>query len=142
MCRRFRVEVLFHAPMSAPLCGDDDTNYLREVILWGDDTPWVFARSIIPAALNNGELLDLGEQPLGQRIFNDERFVRSQFEMCQVNSEALCKQLPAKVTAAVKRSKCANVGPLFGRRSAFHFLEHRLSVAEIFLPLAPAYSRG
>ncbi|MDM7859262.1 chorismate lyase [Alteromonas sp. ASW11-36] len=129
MCRQFNVQVLYHAqPVSS---GD----YVREVILWGDKQPWVYARSVIPVAINNGELLDLGTQPLGQRIFNDERFVRGNFELCQLDCESLGAGLPNELVSAFTDGMTA----LYGRRSMFQFLDTQMSVAEVFLPAAPAY---
>ncbi|QCZ92019.1 chorismate--pyruvate lyase family protein [Salinimonas iocasae] len=100
----------------------------REVILEGDSKPWVFARSVLPQSLVDGELANLGAQPLGKRLFNDSRFVRSDFELCQV---------PAAVFAVDNTISDRQI--LWGRRSRFHLGDDYIIVAEIFLPDSPAY---
>ncbi len=100
----------------------------REVILEGDSKPWVFARSVLPQSLVDGELANLGAQPLGKRLFNDSRFTRSDFELCQV---------PAAAFAVGEAPSDRQV--LWGRRSRFHLGDDYIIVAEIFLPDSPAY---
>ena len=101
---------------------------VREVLLCAETTPWVFARSVLPQSLVDGELANLGCQPLGKRLFNDERFVRSEFELCKVPAQAFCfdDSAPEKKT-------------LWGRRSRFHLQHDYIIVAEIFLAGSPAY---
>ncbi len=130
MCRQFSVQVLYHAQPR------DNSDFVREVILWGDNKPWVYARSVIPQAINNGELLDLGSQPLGRRIFNDERFVRGSFELCALNCNSLCNHLMTDLVPTFTEG----MSSLYGRRSAFQFLNTQMSVAEVFLPASPAYT--
>ena len=78
---------------------------------------------------NRGELGTLGNQPLGKILFNDNRFVRSEFELFHCDARhPLCRSL--------------NIEPskgLWGRRSVFRFQTHRLMVCEVFLPDSPAY---
>ncbi len=97
---------------------------VREIVLCGNQAPWVFARSVIPNGLVEEELANLGTQPLGKRLFNDERFKRSAFELCQVSANTF---------------GYANNQQLWGRRSVFTFNDYRMIVAEVFLPNAPAY---
>ncbi|MFQ3190453.1 MAG: chorismate--pyruvate lyase [Paraglaciecola sp.] len=102
---------------------------VREVLLWGDNQPWVFARSIIPQKLCESDFVNLNTKPLGQLIFNDERFKRLPFEitnMCQ--SKKFLAQL--HICSEMK---------LWGRRSAFTFEDMYMSVSEMFLPGSPAY---
>lgn len=101
---------------------------VREVILFGDGQPWVFARSVIPRALANQEFAELNNQPLGKLLFNDDRFQRSQFQLCQLTSWPLTNSL----TNSSDES-------LWGRRSRFHFAGLDMIVAEVFLPDSPAY---
>lgn len=104
---------------------------IREVILYGNGQPWVFARSVLPQALCERDFSGLGSRPLGQIIFNDSRFVRQPFELISIseNDEFL------------NRLNIQSQFPLWGRRSSFRFEEHHLMVAEIFLPHAPAYQQ-
>jgi len=102
---------------------------VREVILWGDNKPWVFARSIIPQRLCENDFTNLNTKPLGQLIFNDKRFERMPFEVTNMDSsEAFLAQL-----------HLASDMNLWGRRSVFSFEDLKMSVSEIFLPDSPAY---
>lgn len=104
---------------------------VREVYLCGNGQNWVFARSVLPMSLVEGELNNLGQQPLGKRLFNDSRFVRSEFELCELTPaqvQHLCETLPSH--------------KLWGRRSRFTFEGQSMIVAELFLPDSPAYQNG
>ncbi|WP_240615624.1 chorismate--pyruvate lyase family protein [Alteromonas facilis] len=140
MCRQFQVQVLCHQQQPQQTAGAGNP-FIRDVLLLGDGQPWVFARSVIPEAINNGELLDLGSQPLGQRIFNDPRFVRGEFELCSLSYERLLAAMPQPYAAQLVPLHETSIHKLFGRRSSFTFLHYSMSVAEIFLPQSPAYLR-
>ena len=102
---------------------------VREVILWGDNQPWVFARSIIPLKLCESDFVNLNTKPLGQLIFNDKRFKRMPFEvtnMCSSKDFLTRLHIPSEMD-------------LWGRRSAFSFEGLKMSVSEVFLPSSPAY---
>ncbi|MFQ3248236.1 chorismate--pyruvate lyase family protein [Glaciecola sp.] len=101
---------------------------IREVILYGDGKPWVFARSVLPEHLCKTTWATLGNQPLGQRIFNDDNFVRSEFVITQMDKNPI---------ASIDKN--AQHGQLWGRRSAFKIKDWHLLVAEIFLPDCPSY---
>lgn len=102
---------------------------VREVLLWGDNQPWVFARSIIPQQLCDTDFIHLNTKPLGQLIFNDERFKRMPFEVTN-----MC---PSKAFLAQLHISCEMA--LWGRRSVFSFENLKMSVSEVFLPGSPAY---
>ncbi len=136
MCRRFDLILLGQHPAQPTDCERDvlpdkplGGNWvIREVILCGDGQPWVYARSVICQALVDGELSQLGQQPLGKVIFNDKRFSRSEFQL----SYALA---PDKLAPLIEPKDMY----LWGRRSCFHYADHVMLVAETFLPDAPAY---
>lgn len=108
------------------------TNWqVREVVLSGNGQPWVFARSILPQQLCEMDLAELGNKPLGQIIFNDNRFVRSPFQLL-----SLPKKHHFLSTLGIRTEH-----QLWGRRSVFNFNQVQLMVAEIFLPDSPAYSK-
>lgn len=112
---------------------DADCSYMvREVLLYGEQTPWVFARSLLPEALCEDHhigLSSLGNKPLGSLIFNDLRFIRQPFQVTRITSDNnLYQQLQLNTSQS-----------LWGRRSVFLFQEWKLMVAEIFLPPSPAY---
>ncbi len=138
MCRQFSLQKLGQAEQMLHKCEQDWLKaqqftrwYVREVILFGDNQPWVFARSVIPHDLIEGELADVGSQPLGKIIFNDQRFTRSEFQLCNLDSQTM----PNLCAAQTRRR-------LWGRRSKFTFNDIDMLVAEVFLPQAPAYLSG
>ncbi|MBU2979853.1 chorismate lyase [Alteromonas sp. C1M14] len=120
-------DVPLHANETNVLKGPAEDYRVREVFLHHNHTPWVFARSVIPQALVTSEFAGLGNQPLGKRLFNDARFSRGEFELCQVCMSSL---FGAPSTL------------LWGRRSCFHFQNLELLVAEIFLPTSPIYEKA
>jgi chorismate--pyruvate lyase len=102
---------------------------VREVILWGDNHPWVFARSIIPQRLCESDFVHLNTKPLGQLLFNDKRFKRMPFEVTNMcSSKAFLEEL-----------HISSEMDLWGRRSAFSFEDIKMTVSEVFLPSSPAY---
>lgn len=137
-CRQFSVAVIGQRPIPLDLeelnqlDGKNSNSlkwHVREVMLLGDGRPWVFARSIIPQSLCEGDLAQLGNKPLGKIIFNDSRFSRSGFQLCQVKN-------PNQWLTGIG---VHNRTSLWGRRSVFSFENLKMSVAEVFLPEAPAY---
>ena len=99
---------------------------IREVLLCGNDVPWVFARSVIPHSLIASELSNIGNEPLGKRLFNDARFIRSAFQLCALSAHQLGYD---------------NDITLWGRRSLFTLGSASMIVAEVFLPNAPMYNK-
>ena len=90
--------------------------YVREVALCIDNTPYVFARSIIPRSTLTGEerqLLFLRNRPLGEFLFKHKHMTRGKIEVKQglVNQQST-----------------------WGRRSIFKVSDKPLLVSEYFLP--------
>lgn len=106
---------------------------IREVILYGDGKPWVFARSALPDHMCQSTWSNLGNQPLGQRIFNDPSFVRSDFEIGHLQCHPLSHVSFLANAPSEQR---------WARRSVFSIGEDSLLVAEAFLPDCPCYSKG
>lgn len=102
---------------------------VREVLLWGDNQPWVFARSIIPQRLCESDFVNLNTKPLGQLIFNDMRFKRMPFEITNLS--------PSR--AFLEKLGISSEVDVWGRRSAFSFEDLKMTVSEVFLPSSPAY---
>ncbi|QHJ12294.1 Chorismate pyruvate-lyase [Paraglaciecola mesophila] len=139
-CQDFKVQVVSqkqgvasadeYKQLSAPLASRCAQQWqIREVILHGDNQPWVFARSIIPQALCEADFLNLGDKPLGHLIFNDDRFKRQPFQLTNIQPN----------DAVIAKYGVAPLGNIWGRRSVFRFQQHAMMVAEVFLPQAPAY---
>jgi chorismate--pyruvate lyase len=88
---------------------------IREVILHGHQTPWVYARSLLPAkSLDHSlrRLKHLGTKPLGAFLFSDPGMKRSEIEI-----------------------GFSEKG--WGRRSVFYLQGQPLLVSEVFLPTFP-----
>ena len=103
---------------------------VREVILWNDDTPLVFAHSLAARRDLYGAwraLKGLGTRPLAAMLFADARIARLPIEFKKIDkrhplyrrAHALCGALPKA---------------LWARRSVFLLRGRRLLVTEVFLP--------
>ena len=107
---------------------------VREVILYGNDQPWVYARSVLPLSSLTGRLTrlrKLDERPLGALLFADPSMRRGKLELASVQ--------PSKVALPLELGIFDTA--LWGRRSVFYVAEKPLLVSEIFLPtFSPANS--
>jgi len=142
-CNEFKVEVL---GQKIEACSEEDACdiilagmdvLVREVVLYCDDSPQVFARSILPLSSLTGDeqaLAHLGNQPLGQVIFNKPNLVRSAIEVGCFNSKSTVAHL-------AEHLQLPTCDELWGRRSLFRVDNKPFVVAEVFLPNAFAYQR-
>ena len=99
---------------------------VREVALICHGAPWVFARSVLPAATLTGELRHLrrfGSRSLGALLFAEPRLRREPFELARIG--------PADplIPASLRGAK-----PAWGRRSVLRLQGKPLLIQEIFLP--------
>ncbi len=93
--------------------GDRRRAMVREVVLYGNNQPWVFARSILPLTTLTGrlrKLRQLSNQPLGELLFKDPSMRREPVQFARFDSAS------------------------WGRRSVFRLDNKPLLVAEVFLP--------
>ena len=101
----------------------------RHVLLLCDDTPWVYARTVIPRKTLSGRhrrLAHLGDTPLGAVLFADKDMYRGEVEVGQLHSgQSLYRQIE-------KVSPCCGE-PVWGRRSLFRLSNKPLLVYECFL---------
>ncbi|MGS2723568.1 chorismate--pyruvate lyase family protein [Porticoccus sp. GXU_MW_L64] len=108
---------------------------VREVILYGRDQPWVYARSVLPITTLTGRLRamrQLDNRPLGALLFNDPTMKRTPMEIaCLTAGNSV---VPAQLGELQH--------PLWGRRSVFRLDSKPLMVSEIFLPAFPGYKPG
>ncbi|WP_297480898.1 chorismate lyase [uncultured Photobacterium sp.] len=129
-CQHFTVTVLTQtmisnshlSVMERQLVGDCDC-LEREVMLYGDQQPWVFARTLIPMTTLSGEeqdLVDLGNIPLGYRVFNDRNSRRDALEVANLGTQQQ---------------------PRWARRSRLWINEKPMLVAELFLTESPVYAK-
>lgn len=96
----------------------DQPIWVREVVLYGADQPWVYARTAMQAdAVNNAlsEFTTLGNRPLGAVLFNNPKCVRGEIDTGMAQLATLTSARPS-------------------RRSCFQYLNHPIIVAESFLP--------
>lgn len=99
---------------------------IREVILYGNNQPWIYARSVMPATSLTGHLYRLRRlknTSLGELLFRDKNLSRSEFELCGFSARD--PQLPAGLV---------NSGYLWSRRCRFELSGKSLLVSEVFLP--------
>lgn len=98
---------------------------VREVILYGHNQAWVFARSVLPLKSLTGRLRHLRKQdsrPLGAFLFSQPHLQRSAIAASRISRHH--GYLPASV-------ECER--PLWGRRSVFYLNNKPLLVSEVFL---------
>ncbi|MDH5483976.1 MAG: chorismate lyase [Gammaproteobacteria bacterium] len=100
---------------------------IRQVILYCDDTPWVYARSVIPITTLIGplrRLANLGSRPLGEILFSDKSIVRGEVEITELKENHPHYRLTGYRAG----------GSIWGRRSVFNKYRKKLLVSEFFLP--------
>ena len=137
----FRVQVL-NQKMALPLLSEikalcipsRQRALVREVILFGHNQPWVYARSIIPVQTLTGRLRSLrtlDNRPLGALLFNDTSMQRGDIEIACMNTNShLQPNLPQGIE-----------GTVWGRRSVFYLDNKPLLVSEMFLPSFKPYNK-
>jgi len=144
LCENFRVEVIGQEVQE---CTADEASttikkgekvLVREVLLYCDEQPQVFARSLLPLKSLTGDeqqLAHLGSQPLGQVLFNNPQLERQSISVASFDMHTgvgqLCKYLALPSQAE-----------LWGRRSLFVLNNKPIMVAEVFLPNSFAYQEG
>lgn len=134
---KFRVEVLsqdWQRPMlnEAIRLGVHPEHHalIREVLLYCGETPWVFARSVLPHKTLTGprrSLGKLGSRPLGEILFSDPSILRDALEIAEINKG---QRMYACATQTLKDAPDF----VWGRRSVFYLHKKPLLVNEVFLP--------
>ncbi len=127
-CHQLKVKVINNQPVAfndfMPIERQGlpcETFWVRDVMLYGDDQPWVVARTLMPLSVIDEapcDLSQLGEKPLGLTVFDSPQARRDQLEV------AYCPD-PHRT--------------LLARRSRLWMHEHAMLVSEIFLPESPIY---
>lgn len=100
---------------------------IRQVILYCDDIPWVYARTVIPISTLTGSLrrlTHLGNKPLGALLFADKSIIRGEVEATCIGPS----------DENYKWTGIENSCLIWGRRSVFHQQRKKLLVSEFFLP--------
>ncbi len=91
--------------------------WLREVVLFGDDIPWLLGRTVIPVETLTGPdqaLVDLGTLPLGRYLFSGNKLTRDYIHLGQQAEHWV-------------------------RRSRLRLSDKPLLLTEIFLTASPVY---
>lgn len=133
----FRVQVLsqqWQRPMlnEAIRLGAHPEKYalIREVLLYCGDTPWVFARSVLPYKTLTGPrrfLGKLGNRPLGEILFSDPTIQRDALEIAEIKKNQRMFNCATQSLTNIPDS-------VWGRRSVFYLHKKPLLVNEVFLP--------
>lgn len=133
----FSVEVLqqSHQPLTASLQSTLDTQdkeaLVREVVLKQGNVPLVYAQTIMPVSTVNGtekRLAELGNQSLGQVLFQSKQTIRGPIECTEVTPESeLGRYICGDLLQPFEK-------PIFIRRSLFTLSDYPLLVNECFLP--------
>lgn len=140
-CHQFRVELLgqkiepCQAHEAVAAIPEHEKVLVREVLLYCDDKPQVFARSLLPLSSLTGSeqaLADLGTQSLGQVLFNNPSLERKTIEVAEFDLTSSVGKLAQDLQLNITHS-------LWGRRSIFMLENKPLMVSEVFLPGAFAY---
>ncbi len=100
---------------------------IREVILCGNNEPWIYARSVLPQSTLTGRLRclrQLDNRPLGALLFNDPGMRRSPIEIASFKAD----------NPLIPESVRSHQQPLWARRSCFFLDAKPLLVSETFLP--------
>jgi chorismate--pyruvate lyase len=103
---------------------------VRRVQLLCDETPWVYARTIIPPATLHRRLrrlVRLGSRSLGATLFSDPSMKRGEVEVTYLTAS---DELYRSVTGGLSRKP----ETIWGRRSVFQLGGKPLLVCEFFLP--------
>lgn len=142
-CETFHVEVL---GQKIEPCSELESNsaiaagekvLVREVLLYCDNKPQVFARSLLPLSTLTDEdknLAELGTKPLGHVLFNDPSLERKNLEISSFDQSSTVARLVRKLAFAATIDH-----KMWGRRSLYYIHNKPLMVAEVFLPGAFAY---
>ncbi|MBU2883354.1 chorismate lyase [Psychrosphaera sp. B3R10] len=103
----------------------------REVLLQQGDVPLVYAQTIMPDTTTTGTetmLTELGNQSLGQVLFQSPQAIRGDIEFAEVTPTS---QLGLYIQQELQQTINE---PCYIRRSLFHLNRKPLLVCECFLP--------
>lgn len=126
-----QTEQALTATEQALLASTDSTALFREVLLKQGDTPLVYAQTIIPISTISGaeqNLAELGEQPLGQVLFQSSQATRGAIEYAKVTRSCPLGQFVEQQLGQTIAHNC------YIRRSKFVLNHKPLLVSECFLP--------
>lgn len=142
-CGQFSVRVLFQGLAQslrdeAAVLGlrPGERVWVREVLLFADGRPVVFARSLLPRRNVRGAwnlFRGLGARPLGAALFADPAIARSALTCTRLDRRD-ARYHRARSVLAASAPESALGHDLWGRRSLFRLHGRALMVSEFFLP--------
>ncbi|MEQ1976795.1 chorismate lyase [Xenorhabdus sp. SGI240] len=94
--------------------------WLREIVLYGDNIPWLLGRTVIPEETLTGpdrKLVDVGTVPLGRYLFSGHNLTRDYIQI-------------------------GRQGDRWARRSLLRLSGKPLLLTEVFLPNSPVYKEN
>ncbi|MDF1644842.1 MAG: chorismate lyase [Pseudomonadales bacterium] len=109
----------------------DDEALVREVALCCFGSPWVYARSVLPATTLVGpekQLQFLDNKPLGALLFTHPDMRRGSIHLSRLSAEIVNQRLGAAFCEGLTE-------PVWGRASLFFLSDKPLLVSEYFLPV-------
>lgn len=110
----------------------EEAGYVRQVYLCGGDLrPWVYARSLA-AGPSEVWLKELGEQPLGDRVFANPRAERSPIVVAELDAHHVLHKEALAHLESQERARAA--GLLWARRSRLTVDGAHILIYEVFLP--------
>lgn len=139
------VEIIVYRQCSLPLlpseaqlfsqCDTDikmnlpSTLLAREIMMLCDGTPWLYARTVIPAQTLKlfEQVAELGTRAIGSILFSDVEIQRQAFSFASLDTDSDTLQA-ATVNTEFEHS------PYIARRSLFIKQQQPLQLTEIFLP--------
>lgn len=116
--------------------GEGHIGLVRQVQLLCDETPCVYARTIIPVTTLTGRqrrLGFLGDKPLGAFLFADPGMQRGEVELARICAGQSMFAQATTGLATVPED-------IWGRRSVFRVGGKPLLVTEVFLPDLPEFN--
>ncbi len=120
-------------PQEADLLGVSVTQpgRVREVVLFGPEQPWIYARTVIPQA-TSAQFERLGTRPLGRFLFSQPGMERKLLQVRQLHSGHFLHRKA--------RTHAGNtVDLLWARRCLWRWQDKSMLVSEVFLPDSPIY---
>lgn len=135
-------KILEHEQTFLKLENKINNTWVRKVILLGDNTPWEYARVIIPNTTYNSyrnEFESLGGKLIGENLlYNNPKTTRSKFEYINVSINSYIYN-EIKAYLLEYEIDLQNIS-LWGRRSIFYIDGiHKILISEFFLPDIPDY---
>lgn len=110
----------------------EEAGYVRQVYLCsGEHRPWIYARSLT-AGPSEVWLKELGEQPLGDRVFANPRAERSPIMVAELDAHHVLHKEALAHLSVQERARAA--GPLWARRSRLTVEGAHILIYECFLP--------